>query len=521
MTRGRSGSRRSEAKAAHQIRLSRVKGPQWEGLPRRDPPRGGPCLPRFEFAAFRSSLATVDANARKRVAEGPHAGDPQPCLSVSEVTRLFNDILEASFPQLLFRGEVSQLTKAQSGHLYFTLKDEDAQVSCVMWAGTARALRFAPAAGMAVRCHGRPNVYPASGRLQVVVSRMVEDGEGGLQRRFLELKARLESEGLFAPERKRPLPFLPKAVGIVTSKTGAVIHDMMVKITERFPSMVTYLADARVQGDGAAAEIAESIRRLDASGLVDVIIVARGGGSLEDLWAFNEEEVVRAVFACRTPVISGVGHEVDTTLCDFAADVRAPTPTAAAEMCVPKAADLLAWVAEQERRLQDTDRWLQPRAQRLDELSARLERRIQSALAEARLRLKAAEASLAGIRPGRVLEALSGRVEGLRERLLQGGRSSAQLARKGVDGLQGRLASASTRRVEVLGERVASLSLRLEALSPQRVLERGFGIVLSRGRHVRSIASVAAGDPVEVTVADGTIVGSVSGFSKEVAWRRK
>ena len=214
---------------------------------------------------------------------------------------------------------------------------------------------------------------------------LFRSGEGDLQRKFLELKARLEKEGFFATERKRPLPFLPKAVGVVTSKTGAVIHDMMVKIRERFPSMPVYLAETRVQGEGAASEIAEALRKIDASGLVDVIIVARGGGSLEDLWAFNEEEVVKAVFACRTPVISGVGHEVDTTLCDFAADVRAPTPTAAAEMCVPKVSDLLVRIAELERRLRDSDRWLQPRAQRVDELAGRLGTRVSGALTEAQI----------------------------------------------------------------------------------------------------------------------------------------
>ena len=475
----------------------------------------------LELAFFRSSVATVDASARKRVSENSQSGEGAPYLSVTEVTRLFNDILELNFPQLLFRGEISQLTVAQSGHIYFTLKDETAQVSCVMWSGTARTLRFKPAAGLAVRCHGRPNVYPASGRLQVVISRMVEDGEGDLQRRFLELKSRLEGEGLFAPERKRPLPFLPKAVGIVTSKTGAVIHDMMVKIRERFPSMVVYLAETRVQGDGAAQEIAEAIRRVDSSGLVDVIIVARGGGSLEDLWAFNEEEVVRAVFASRTPVISGVGHEVDTTLCDFVADVRAPTPTAAAELCVPKVSDLLAKVAEWERRLNDTDRWLQPRSQRLDELSQRLTSRINSTLAEAKLHLKAAEGSLARIRPARVVEMLQATVEALRERLMHSGRASLSMASKGVDVSGMRLEVGTMQRMKGLGATVENLALRLESLSPQRVLERGFSIVSVAGRHVRSVSDVSIGSPLTVVVADGVVTGSVSNISKEKRWLKE
>lgn len=442
-------------------------------------------------------------------------------LSVSEVTRLFNDILEQSFPQLLFRGEIAQLTVAQSGHIYFTLKDEGAQLSCVMWAGTARTLRFRPAAGLAVSCHGRPNVYPASGRLQVVVSRMVEDGEGDLQRKFLELKARLEKEGFFAAERKRALPFLPKAVGIVTSKTGAVIHDMMVKIRERFPSMPVYLAETRVQGEGAASEIGEALRKLDSSGLVDVIIVARGGGSLEDLWAFNEEEVVKAVFACRTPVISGVGHEVDTTLCDLAADMRAPTPTAAAEMCVPKASDLLVRIAELERRLRDSDRWLQPRAQRVDELAGRLGARVSSAVTEARLHVKSAESALVRIRPDRVLELLSAKVLGLQAKIIQSGRASTQLAARNIDVLTSRLGTASGRRVETIAQRLEHLNSRLESLSPQRVLERGYSIVSSGGRHVRSVAEVSNGASIEVALADGVISGEVQGVSKESKWQRQ
>ena len=463
----------------------------------------------------------MDGNLKKRAAASGASGDGPEYLSVSDVTRLFNDILELNFPQLLFRGEISQITVAQSGHIYFSLKDEGAQVSCVMWAGTARTLRFRPAVGLVVRCHGRPNVYPASGRLQVVVSRMVEDGEGDLQRKFLELKARLERDGFFAPERKRSIPFLPKAVGIVTSKTGAVIHDMMVKIRERFPSMPVYLADTRVQGDGAAAEIAEALRRMDSSGLVDVIIVARGGGSLEDLWAFNEEELVKAVFACRTPVISGVGHEVDTTLCDFVADMRAPTPTAAAEMAVPKASDLMLRVAELERRLQDTDRWLQPRAQRVDELAGRLGARVSGVLAEARLHVKSAESGLARIRPDRVVENLSAKVQGLRDRLVQAGRSSAQLSTRGVDTLATRLSAASRRRVETLTATVEHLGLRLESLSPQRVLERGYSIVSSSGRHVRSVGDVAVGAPLEVAVSDGVISGNIEEISKESKWQRR
>jgi exodeoxyribonuclease VII large subunit len=455
-------------------------------------------------------------------------------LTVSEVTRLVNDILEMQFPQLLFRGEISQLTLAQSGHIYFTIKDEGAQLACALWAGVARTLTFKPRVGMTVRCHGRPNVYAQSGRFQVVVHRLFEDGEGELRRRFLELQKRLADDGFFAEERKRPLPFLPKAVGIVTSSTGAVIHDMMVKIRERFPSMVVYLADTRVQGEGAASEIARAIKKLDHSGLVDVIIVARGGGSLEDLWAFNEEEVVKAVFACSRPVISGVGHEVDITLCDLAADVRAPTPTAAAEMVVPHVEDLRAHIDELARRLADTDRWYQPRVQRVDELSLRLRSRLGALATEAQLRLKAAESALVRIKPHRVMELLRVKLgtldvrlteslrRGIRERALGVDIVAQRLARAlspetlrqqrtVVESLAERLSVTRTRIVDVHRARFESAQARLESVSPQAVLNRGFSIVYSRGAHVRSVVSVSPGDPLDIRVADGvinSIVGS-------------
>lgn len=464
------------------------------------------------------------------------SGDPY--LSVTEATRQINDTFEAQFPQLLFHGEISQLTVAASGHLYFSVKDQGAQLSCVMWAGMARTLTFKPAQGVAVRVHGRPNVYAQTGRFQIVVSRLLEDGEGELQRKFLELKDRLQREGFFSVERKRPLPFLPRAVGLVTSRTGAVLHDMMVKLRERFPSMVVYLSETRVQGDGAAQEIATAIKKLDESNLVDVIIVARGGGSLEDLWAFNEEPVVKAVFACSVPVVSGVGHETDTTLCDFAADVRAPTPTAAAEMVVPKVSDLLQRVGEFERRLRDFDRWLQPMTQRIDELSMRLDARASALLAEGKLRIKAAEAKLASIRPDKVIELLRGKIELFHGRLYRMGMASTERLgtsvsqlrerlrraiptekidqhRILVEGLQGRLFVGAKRGVDDAKGEVTSLGLRLDSINPRRVLERGYSIVRVGGKPARSVDDVRRGDAVEISVVDGIIHGTVTDCSKE------
>lgn len=408
-------------------------------------------------------------------------------ISVTELVASLGLTLENEFPLVLFQGEIFEITRAVSGHIYFSVKDENSRISAVMWKGPAAALKFRPEPGVAVLCEGRPNVYHKDGRLQIMVHSMTTAGAGELQKKFLQLKARLEKEGLFAAERKRPLPFFPLAIGVVTSATGAVIHDIMVRLRGRMPCLKVYLEDVRVQGEGAAQEIARGIQRLSESGQVEVIIVARGGGSLEDLWAFNEEQVVRAIFASRVPVVSGVGHEVDVTLSDFVADVRAPTPTAAAEMVVPTRDELLRQINELERRLLDFERWLQPRTQRFDELVGRLEARMQSLLAECRLKFDAAGARLRSVQPDRLLALFRSRIDLYEQRL---GAS-----------LSGRLAGFS--------HSLERLSVRLEAVSPARVLDRGFALVEAGGKIIRSAAELGIGNEIGVTFASGRIVAGV------------
>ena len=454
-------------------------------------------------------------------------------LSVQDVMRMLNDMLEVEYPQILFTGEISQLTTAQSGHTYFTVKDERAQVSCALWAGVGRSLKCRPKVGMTVKCRGRPSLYGQTGRFQIIVSHIVEAGEGELQRRFIELKAKLEHEGLFARERKRPLPFLPRGIGIVTSRTGAVIHDMMVKVHERFPSVPVYLSDTRVQGDGIAKEIAQAIRRLDATDLIDVIIVARGGGSLEDLWQFNEEEVVRAVFACSKPVVSGVGHEVDITLCDLVADVRAPTPTAAAEMVVPLRVELLHRVAELERRLVDVDRWFQPIVQLVDDLGGRLQGRFRSVCKEYRLRVQAAVSSLANIKPRAVMQLLNAKLIGLerelsvatrrniadRQRIVEVnqarlnqsfGAEELHVVARSIQSIEDRLRRGIKQRYEIKLEALRGVQGRLDAISPRAVLNRGYSLVLKGGSYVSSAKMISRGDSIAITMKDGTFNANVS-----------
>lgn len=409
-------------------------------------------------------------------------------LSISELTVMLNQALEREFPEVLFSGEISEVTLARSGHLYFCVKDSTSQLSAVMWAGMVSALKFKVEPGLSVQCHGKPNIYRGNGRFQIVVHRMTPAGEGALRKKFLELKAKLEREGFFAKHRKRPLPFLPRAVGIVTSKSGAALHDIMVRIRERMPSLPVYLADCKVQGDGAAQQIVSGIECLDKSKLVDVIIVARGGGSLEDLWAFNEEIVVKAIFASSTPIVSGVGHEVDISLSDLAADVRAPTPTAAAEIVVPHRVELMRRIAEYERRLNDTDRWFLPLIQQLDDLSLRLDHKVSGFVEAALLKIKASAAKLRGIEPMNLIRLFSQRLEGLEKRMTVS------------------LAASHQRRLA----RVDAVAAKLEAVNPRRVLERGFSIVEAHGEIIRSSASIQAKESISITFAEGAASATVN-----------
>ena len=405
------------------------------------------------------------------------------------------------------------VSRAASGHLYLSIKDQGAQVDGVMFRDANSLLKFSPQVGAQVLCFGRPNIYPKSGRLQVVVERMELAGEGALRAKFEVLRARLAQEGLFNSERKRTLPFLPRAIGIVTSRSGAVIHDIQVRLLERAPQIPLYLVDTRVQGEGAAQEIAVALQTLAASNLVDVIIVARGGGSLEDLWAFNEEVVVRAIFASSVPVVSAVGHEVDVTLSDLVADLRAPTPTAAAEMIVPRRTDLLATIDQYQRRLHDFGRWLEPFSQNVDELTRRLDGSIQIYFGRAQLGLSQVQSRLSRIEPSHLLARARERLGVLEERLYS---NAANKLREANNVLARRSATLIASAGQVVGrrrERLAGLSSKLEGLSPVGALRRGFSLVEANGILVRSTTDVTAGDRIAIRVSDGSFNADVIGGS--------
>ncbi len=466
-------------------------------------------------------------------------------LSVTQVVQLLRDVLSHAFPALWFRGELGPVSRASSGHIYFTIKDPTASspnmLNGVMWKGVAQNLPFAPTEGLLVECQGVPTIYPASGRLQLVVSTMRVAGDGALRIKFEQLKARLGEEGLFAPERKRPLPLFPQCIGVVTSRTGSVIHDIAVTVRARMPGTVIVLAHAKVQGDGASEEIIRGIRQLNEDSRVEVIIVARGGGSLEDLWAFNEEPTVRAIFGSKKPIISAVGHETDITLADLVADVRAPTPTGAARIVVPDRGELLERIRSQERRLGAVEVKLRNAEQRLDTGILRLKESWQRTVGRYRLKVVEYELKIDRCRPALRLQRIKERcvalevlLKGNLTRLVQTQRTSVErielLMNRGLgnrleaaqvlmDRQRERLRRASVQSLANKGGAVESLAGRLRAIDPSQVLARGFAIIAvqdseGRSRVILDAKDVELGAEVAITMRDGGVNATVKSINK-------
>ncbi|MCL4529294.1 MAG: exodeoxyribonuclease VII large subunit [Chloroflexi bacterium] len=384
--------------------------------------------------------------------------------TVSSLTKYIRDQLESdpSLQDVWVEGEISNLSRPASGHVYFTLKDAGASLRSVMWKTSAMRLNFALQDGMAVAAHGKIGVYEVGGQYQLYADQIRPVGEGALYQEFLRLRALLESEGLFDPERKRPIPDFPKRIGIVTSATGAAIRDMLTAIRRRLPLVEVILAPAPVQGDEAPPKIVEAIRLLNQlKPQPDVILIARGGGSIEDLWAFNDEHVVRAVASSEIPIICGVGHETDFTLSDFAADLRAPTPTAAAELA--------------------TQTTISDLAENLQALSTQISDFVFTLVDNQRNALDGLRESLRFFSPVR-------RIESDRQRL---------------DELAHRVNAGEAHRLTLEASQLAGLGKRLETLNPLQVLARGYAIVTRRkdGALVRKVAQ--AKDGIRVRVSDG------------------
>ena len=496
--------------------------------------------------------ALFDADRAAGASDAPAVGakpDAPAAMSGSLLLQRVKAALAGAFSApVTVVGEVSGYKRAASGHLYFRLKDSACSIDAAMFRAAAVKLKFEPTDGLEVVIEGRVDVYDARGQLQLYVERMTPRGQGALELALRQLKEKLEREGLFDQARKKPIPRFPRAIGLVTSPTGAAIRDIQKTLARRWPIVPVYLMPALVQGDQAAAQIAQAIARLDANAgalEIDVILVARGGGSLEDLWAFNEEPVARAIAAAETPIISGVGHEIDVTIADLVADLRAPTPTAAAELAVPDRAqirrqleglaqDLTARLAERLVAaraalasvarvgfLRDPAALVRLNAQRIDELSHRLRAGLGGELARARARLEPAAGRLAGLHPARLAEAASGRLERLRHRLAWALGARAKRAGDAQSALASRFEAVHPRHALQLAlQRVHAAGRQLEALSYRRVLHRGFSVTRAGdGRILRSVADVAAGEAITTELADGT-VPSVVGPGAAVAPRR-
>ncbi len=441
----------------------------------------------------------------------PDFNHNQPIYSVSEISLSIKRMVEDRFGVVRLRGEISGWKQATSGHVYFRLKDDNAVIDAVCWRGTAGKLSFKPEDGLEVVCSGKVTTYPGKSSYQIVVDSIEPAGAGALMALLEKRKKQFEEEGLFKPERKKPLPFLPRVVGVVTSPTGAVIRDILHRIEERFPVHVL-VWPVMVQGEGAAEQIAAAIKGFNAltpdsnMPVPDVLIVARGGGSIEDLWAFNEEIVVRAAAASRIPLISAVGHETDTTLIDYVSDRRAPTPTAAAEIAVPVREKLWLGVgqldmrlntaaqrllAQQQEKLAGLSRGLPKPAQLIESATQKLDDWGERLLASLPVMLSRKEQQLAvlsaGLKPGLLLAEIRTTGERLRD-------------------MQQRMANACMRRIEKGEDKIAHIAALLESVNYQRVLERGFALVRDeKGKLVTTAQQARQAPDLSLTFKDGEI----------------
>jgi exodeoxyribonuclease VII large subunit len=450
--------------------------------------------------------------------EEPGAAPPRDVYSVSRLNREVRSVLERALSVIWVEGELSNFSQPASGHWYFSLKDRGAQLRCAMFRMQNGLLGFTPRDGAHLLLRGRISVYEARGEYQLIVEHLEEAGVGALKREFERLKTRLAAEGLFAPERKRPLPRFPRRIGVITSPSGAALHDILKVLARRFPPAAVLIYPAPVQGAAAVPALIAALATAGARAECDVLILARGGGSLEDLWAFNDERLARAIAISPLPVVSAVGHEIDFTIADFVADVRAPTPSAAAELVVPERAAWLEAVRRTAERLavsmrrglraiatrvEGTQRRLSlahpgvrlgQQAQRLDDLAARLTGATRAREQRARLRLAELQRRLMHRSPDRLVEQQRARHQDLLRRL----------------------GHAATGRMAASAQRLALAQRGLHAVSPLATLARGFAIVTrADGTLVTDAASVERGEELEARLARGILTARVSGRREE------
>jgi len=419
----------------------------------------------------------------------PETADITPRIwGVGVLCRAIADALEARFNPVAVRGEISGFTRASSGHCYFTLKDPQGQLRCAMFKRSAQMLNFAPKDGQTVEVFGRLGVYEPRGELQLVVESMRTTGQGSWFEQFLKLKAQLEAEGLFNTERKRPIQERPRAIGVVTSLGAAALHDVATALQRRVPHIPVVLSPALVQGADAPASLLQALQALGGRPEIDVILLVRGGGSIEDLWAFNDEQLARAIVACPVPVISGVGHETDFTISDFCADLRAPTPTAAAELCAVSQADLIQQVMALQELMQNlTHRQIDKSSQGLD-------------LAQSRIG-----------RPSQAISQQVLRITRLEQSLHQRMGSFTQTCQHDLLNKKNQLERAVGQTIQNNQQRIHRAQLRLGLLDPKLVLQRGFAWLSDEhGVSISSVSQAKIGELVQATLADGVVDLSVT-----------
>ncbi len=479
----------------------------------------------------------------KRKNKAPRAKKNAPAepWSVTALVARIKGSLNDAFPaRVAVSAEISNFKRHSSGHLYFRLKDANCAIDAVMFRSDASRLKFSPEDGMEVLAEGRVDVYEVRGQLQLYVERMSPRGAGALELAFRRLCEKLKGEGLFDEAAKKPIPRFPRAVGIITSASGAAIRDISRTLRVRWPGVRAYLLPALVQGDAAADDIVSALKLLDANAPrleIDTIILSRGGGSLEDLWSFNEEAVARAVFAARTPIISGVGHEMDITVCDLVADARAATPTAAAQMAVPDAEEAKKYLATLGGRLgravgervasgradlqavlrssvfRDPRYRLRTRMQRLDELSHRLAGGAQRRVADGRRTLEPPSRRLASVHPARLLERARGRLAAAANRLAWALGARSKRAGDDLAALGARFAAVRPQhKLDVARQRLTTARRQLDAMSYRSVVKRGFSVTRrADGSIMRTVKQARKGQNMETELADGKIKSRITG----------
>ncbi|MGC8119176.1 exodeoxyribonuclease VII large subunit [Marinobacter sp. VGCF2001] len=441
----------------------------------------------------------------------PYPDNRPRALTVSELNHQARHLLESSFMQVWVEGELSSFSRPSSGHWYFSLKDQKCQIRCAMFRGANQRIRTLPKEGDQIRIRGKVTLYENRGDFQIIVEHLEPAGLGALQQAFEALKAKLHSEGLFDPARKKPIPAPPRHIGVITSPTGAAIHDILTVLRRRCPAIPVTLYPTSVQGQAAASDIVEAIQRAQNHGLAEVLIIGRGGGSLEDLWCFNEESVARAIAGCAIPTVSAVGHEVDVTIADFVADLRAPTPSAAAEKISPDQQDWLRRLAEQQgrlteaarrslqrhntglghlfARLRDPRRELQEKAQRMDDLEVRLNQTIRSRLDQLKQQTDYLLQRMSAQSPNRTLKSAHEQMQQLQERLLL----------------------ATRHQLRQHDERLQHTAQTLHVVSPLATLGRGYAIVKDeQSQIVRQADGLNVGDQITARFGQGSASARVT-----------